>query len=174
MDSFLACRMFQRELDGLGKSDRADYFEPMCHRLRESEFSSYVESLAHGHGALLCGDCGGLSRLAASKGIQIPPYEDCIDISLPRIDRDPETLYLTDGWIDHFDSIFGLDRVPSKARNSVLRSLFSGILRVAYISTDAATEREEDARELAELLDTEFLSFSGSLLSLVRYLEELE
>ena len=172
MRSILACRVFERELQALGKSGLVDYFEPMCHRLRESEFSRYVASLADGHDALLCGDCGGLSQLAASRDMRIPPYEDCIGILLPRMDRDPGTLYLTGGWIEHFDVIFGLDRLPPEAKRSATCALFSSISRVAYVSTQASGG-EEGARGLAELLGCDVLSLRGSLSNLARSLEEL-
>jgi hypothetical protein len=174
MRTCLACRIFQRELEMLGESDRVDYFDPMCHRLGKSEFLRYVASLADGHAALLCGDCGGLSRVAADKGMRIPPYDDCIDILIPGMGRDPKTLYLTDGWMDNFDIIFGLDRLPTKARTPTMRVLFSGMLRIAYIFTGAASERKEDARRLARLLGCDFVSFPGSLSGLSRSLEELE
>ena len=173
MVTYLACRVLQRELSDLGQSDRVTYFEPLCHRLRASQFTEYVASLVQGHAALLCGDCGGLAEVARDAGVPIPHYDDCIQMLLPGVDREPNTFYLTDGWVEHFDVIFGLDRLSAQAKNSVTRTIFAGIRKVVFVSTGSNREGEMRARSMAEAIGCDFASVRGSLTGLSRVLEEL-
>jgi len=162
MVRILACRVLSDELERLAPSDRIDYFEPLCHSLKVEKFLEYVESMAKGHDLIISGDCGGLAQLALKEGLGMPAAADCIDLLVPGIRRERGALYLTDGWIENLDRIFGLDGLPATARPKVLRTILSGVKKVIYISTPGSM-RSKEAQELAESLGCAFESVSGSL-----------
>jgi hypothetical protein len=172
MGEILACRVLSSELEHLFPNRSFDYFEPLCHRMREREFVDYVDSLLLDHTKLICGNCGGLTDIAESRGKSIPSAEDCIDLLLCGMVREPKTLYLFDGWLENLDLIFGMDRLPVEARRSVLKAIFSSIRKIVYISTNASKRLEEGARELADLLGCEFSSLEGSLSMILMALED--
>jgi hypothetical protein len=174
MKKILACRILSRELEHLHPVTPVDYFEPLCHKMREQKFVEYVGSRLLDHETLVCGDCGGLADLAEERGINIPSADDCIDLLTRGVAREPKTLYLTDGWIEYLDMIFGMDRLPHEARNSVLRAIFSPIRKVIYISTEASERFEDEASDLADLLGCEFDALKGSTTELSRYLGDVE
>lgn len=174
MKKILACRVLYRELEHLNPDIPVDYFEPLCHKIREQKFVEYVDSRLIDHQMLVCGDCGGLAALAEGRGKTIPSADDCIDILIGGAAREPKALYLTDGWIEYLDMIFGMDRLPIEARNSVLKAILSPIRKVIYIATEASGRLEGEARELADLLGCEFETAKGSTTELSRYLGDVE
>ena len=174
MPKVLACRVLSRELEKLSPGTSYDFFEPRCHMLRTPKFVEYVDSMLKDHRALICGDCGGLAEMSRARGASIPPAADCIELLLGGNRREPHVLYLTDGWLENFDQIFGLVRLPEGARESALRSILSSITNVVYISTGATGSREEEARELAELLGCEFSTVEGTLSGISSFLEDLD
>jgi len=174
MPKVLACRVLSRELDKLSPDITYDCFEPRCHMLRTSKFVEYVDSMLKDHQALICGDCGGLAELSRARGVGIPPATDCIELLLGGNRREPRVLYLTDGWLENLDQIFGLVRLPKGARKSALGSILSSIDKVVYISTGAAGSREDEARELANLLGCEFSTVDGNLSGISSFLEDLD
>jgi hypothetical protein len=174
MKKILACRVLSRELEHLRPDISVDYFEPLCHKMREQKFVEYVDSTILDHQILVCGDCGGLAELMELRRGNIPNADDCIDLLIGSATREPKTLYLTDGWIEYLDLIFGIDRLPYEARNSVFKAIFSPIRKVVYISTDASGRFEDKARELAELLGCEFDAQEGSTSEISRYLGDVE
>ena len=173
MARILACRVLSRELNHLVPDCSPDYFEPLCHKLRQREFVDYVGSLLLDQEVMICGDCGGLNALAESRGTSMPSADDCIELLIGDGAREPKTLYLTDGWIENLDRIFGLDRLPGEARKSVLGAIFSPIRKVTYISTDAPGGQEEGAREIAAVLGCEFSCIRGSLERMAEVLGDL-
>jgi hypothetical protein len=174
MKKILACRVLSREIDHLHPDIPVDYFEPLCHKMREQKFVEYVDSQLLDHQMLVCGNCGGLAGLATSRGRSIPPADDCIDLLIGDVEKELKTLYLTDGWIEYLDMIFGLERIPNEARKSVLGAIFSPIRKVIYISTEASGKLVEKARELADLLGCEFGILEGSTSEISRYLGDVE
>jgi hypothetical protein len=174
MKKILACRVLSPELEHLNTDFPVDYFEPFCHKMREQKFVEYVDSQLLDHQVLVCGDCGGLADLAKSRGKTIPRADDCIDLLMGGVTREPKTLYLTDGWIEYIDIIFGMDRLPQEARNSVLKAIFSPIRKVVYISTEASERFGNEARNLADILGCEFAILKGSTTEISGYLGDVE
>ncbi len=170
MPKVLACRVFARELRYLRPDLSADYFEPMCHRLQPAKFAAYVESQIKGHTLLVCGDCGGLAAVAERGRIRILPGRDCIDLLLP--ERQAATVYLTGGWLENLDVIFGLEGKPRVVRDAVLRALLSGVRKVVYVRTLASKRGESKAEALARMLGCKFESIEGSLDALSKGLQE--
>jgi len=170
MPKVLACRVLANELRHLRPTLKPDYFEPLCHRLQPSKFAAYVDSLIQDHSLLVCGDCGGLAEMAKRRKIPLLPGKDCIDLLIG--ERQAATMYLTDGWLETLDRIFGLDRLDRRARPGVLRTLLSSVRRVVYISTPGGGRGEKRARALAGILGCEFGTIEGSLDALSRALEE--
>ncbi len=170
MPKVLACRVLAHEIRHLRPTLKPDYFEPLCHTLEPSKFAAYVDSLIQDHSLLVCGDCGGLAGIARRRRIPLLPGEDCIDLLVH--ERRAATLYLTEGWLENLDRIFGLERIDSRARAGVLRTLLSSVRQVAYVSTVGGTGGERKARALASILGCGFDSVQGSLDLLSKGLEE--
>lgn len=171
MAKILACLVLSKELRYLAPDCEIDFFEPLCHSFGQSKFVDYVASLIKDHSLLICGDCGGLAKLAKDKGLVIPASSDCIDMIAAGRHEETGTLYLTDGWLDNFDLIFGLERLRDEAREKVIRTLFSTMSRVIYMSTPGAKAREGQARELAHIIGCRFESIEGSLQTLSKALK---
>ncbi len=157
----------------LSPGSTIDWFEPLCHSLPPDKFVEYVDRELLDHALLVCGDCGGLSKLAGRRGVTITQARDCIDLLTGGRERGSGEIYLTDGWLENMDTIFGLGRLPSESKAKTLKALLSGVSRVVYIATHGCDRKERQAREMSEILAAEFCRVQGSLDALERSLREV-
>ncbi len=171
MPKILACRVLKEEILESASDAEVDFFQPLCHRLPRQKFAEYVKSKLDGHCALVCGDCGGLQDSMKGLGVQINQDLNCIDLLTENFEPRPDELYLTNGWLDEFDLIFGIERFTGEMKKKILGKMFSQISTMVYVLAPGLEDRFSEVEAIARKVSCDCRKVEGTTVKMRCYLK---
>lgn len=184
----IACRTLARELKAVMQkhvcNDPVIWLEAGDHNVASKRRQAIQEAIAHCDCdtiLLAMSFCGG-ALIGAESGdhtLLLPCSDDCIDLLLED-QRQADTYYLTDGWLDGEWNIteeyrISFDKYGQERTDRIFSAMLRGYRYLAYIDTGCGTAYGlVQAKEAAQLLKLEFKVIPGTLKRLEELISEQE